>query len=109
MNDLYVRQTVAIEKSSVRDITVYVKNTSGKPRVLHGEFRTVETEEVDSELISTYEVTIPASQTAGAPAEFSFNVHHLARNNYYLVIKYATESKSLLIPLGTIINPLQPQ
>jgi hypothetical protein len=90
MNDVYVRQTIEIEKSSVESIKVYVKNTSGDPQVLHGELRTTETETIDSELISSYEITIPASQTAAGFFSFLFNVHHLIRDNYYLVIKYAT-------------------
>ncbi|MFZ3130702.1 MAG: hypothetical protein WA125_06260 [Desulfosporosinus sp.] len=90
INDLYIRQTIDIEKSSVESIKVYVKNSSGANKVLHGELRTLETDTIDSELISSYEVTIPASQTTGGYCTFLFNSHHLAQDSYYLVIKYAT-------------------
>lgn len=89
MSTVYVRQKIEIEKSSVEGIRVYLKNTSGANRIVHGELRTVETEYVDSDLISSYEVTVPASQTTGDYVDFLFNIHHLALEEYYIVLKYS--------------------
>ncbi|MDP3013338.1 MAG: hypothetical protein Q8M92_03790 [Candidatus Subteraquimicrobiales bacterium] len=89
MSTIYVRQKITINKSSVEGIRVYLKNTSGANRIVHGELRTVETEYVDSDLAASYEVTIPANQTSGNYVDFLFNIHHLALDSYYLVLKYS--------------------
>jgi len=100
MTDVYVRQTIDITKSSVSSITVKVSNDSGANQVLRGELRTIEGENIDSDLIASYEVTVPASQTGAGDFTFDFNAHHLPEDSYYLVIKYATGIKIALDESG---------
>lgn len=106
--DIYLRQPIDIEKSSIETIRVYMLNYSNLNVTVYGEIRNA-----DLNLVAeTNAILPPTEENDFAAIDFNFNEDHLALGKYYFVLRPVDVSTIDLVQNGdedTIYDNVAPE